>query len=64
LPVKKFRSLEEAERARWLEPGSPEIWQAARRRWALHRTLDRSERPKRRGVFKYRSIAEKQDASR
>jgi hypothetical protein len=63
MPVKRFRSLADAERALWLEPGSPEIWEAARRRWALHRALQRSPPDHQRGVFKYRSITDKQRAT-
>jgi hypothetical protein len=63
MPVKKFRSLADAERALWLEPGSPEIWKAARRRWAMHRALRRSPPGGRRGVFKYRSLTDKQRAA-
>ena len=60
MPVKKFRTLAEAERALWLEPGDPRIWEAACRRWALHRALGRSRAEPRCGVVKYGSIAEKQ----
>ena len=60
MPVKKFHTLADAERALWLEPGDPRIWEAACRRWALHRTLGRSRAEPRRGVVKYASIAEKQ----
>jgi hypothetical protein len=60
MPVKKFRSLAHAERALWLEPGDPRIWEAARQRWALHRALGRSGVDPRRGVFKYASVQEKQ----
>ena len=60
MPVRKFRSLAHAERALWLEPGDPRIWEAARQRWVLHRTLGRSGVSQRRGVFKYTSVQEKQ----
>jgi hypothetical protein len=60
MPVRKFRSLAEAERALWLEPGDPRIWLAARRRWALHQALGRPAAERARGVFKYRSVEEKQ----
>ena len=60
MPVKRFRSLAEAERASWLEPGDPRIWEAARHRWAIHRALGRSPATRRCGVFKYASIDEKQ----
>ena len=60
MPVRKFRSLADAERASWLEPGDPRIWEGARQRWVLHRVLGRSARNPRRGVFRYASIDEKQ----
>ena len=64
MPVKRFRSLAEAERASWLEPGDPKIWDAARQRWALHRALGRPAVESRRGVFKFTSIEEKQRLTR
>ena len=60
MPVRKFRSLAHAERALWLEPGDPRIWEAARQRWVLHQALGRSGVGPRRGVFKYASVQEKQ----
>jgi hypothetical protein len=62
MPLDKFRSLADAERSMWLEPGSSEIWTAARQRWALHCALRRSPPEEWRGVFRYRSIEEKQRA--
>ena len=64
MPVKKFRSVEEAAQTQWLEPGDPRIWEGVVRRWQLHRFLSR--RPPRApaaGVFKYRSVEEKQQAA-
>ena len=61
MPVKKFRSLEEAARSLWLEPGDPRIWDGLVRRWRLHRFFSRGSicgRPP--GVYRYRSILEKQ----
>jgi hypothetical protein len=60
MPVKKFRTFAEAERALWFEPGDPRIWEAACRRWTLHRVLGRPRAGGRRGVFKYASVEEKQ----
>jgi hypothetical protein len=61
MPVKKFRTLDEAERSLWLEPGDPRIWDGLVRRWRLHRFLTREPlRSRTPGVFKYRSVAEKQ----
>ena len=63
MPVRKFHSLEEAARSLWLEPGDRRIFEATRRRWALHLALARPRGDGRRGVFKYRSIEEKQRAA-
>lgn len=61
MPVRKLRSLDEAERSLWLEPGDARIWEAHRRRWRLHRFFAREVTRKRTpGVFKFRSIEEKQ----
>ncbi len=61
MPVRKFRSLAEAERSLWLEPGDPRIWEGHLRRWQLHRFFARHVAPRRTpGVFKYRSVEEKQ----
>jgi len=61
MPVKKFRTIEEAERSLWLDPGDPRIWQAHVRRWKLHRFFAREPAPTRTpGVYKYRSVEEKQ----
>jgi hypothetical protein len=64
MPVKRFRSLANAERASWLEPGDPRICDAALQRWALHRALGRVVVDSRRGVFKYASVDEKQRLTR
>jgi hypothetical protein len=59
--VRKFRTLDEAARRLWLEPGDPRIWDALVRRWHVHRFFKREPmRVRRPGVSKYRSIAEKQ----
>lgn len=64
MPVRRFRSLDEAERASWLEPDDPRIWVAARQRWALHQALGRAAPDARRGVSRYASIEEKQRRAR
>lgn len=65
MPVRKFRSLDEAARSLWLEPGDPRIWKGMVRRWQLHRFFARRRTPAHTpGVFKYRSIEEKQRACR
>jgi hypothetical protein len=61
MSVRKFRTVEEAARSLWLEPGDPRIWEGVVRRWQLHRFFTRA--PVRRrtpGVYKYRSVDEKQ----
>jgi hypothetical protein len=60
MPVKRFRSLGDAERASWLEPGDPRIWEGTRNRWAIHRALGRPSTVRERGVSKFASIEEKQ----
>lgn len=60
MPVRKFRSLEEAARSRWLEPGDPRIWAGVVRRWQLHCFLAGHRAPRPSGVTKFRSIDEKQ----
>jgi hypothetical protein len=60
MPVRKFRSLEEAARSLWLEPGDPRIWAGVVRRWQLHRFLAAARAPHTPGVFKFHSIDEKQ----
>ena len=61
MAVRKFRTLDEAARSLWREPGDPRIWDGVIRRWQLHRFFGRTPMPHRaRGVFKYRSIEEKQ----
>jgi hypothetical protein len=60
MPVKKFRTFADAERASWFEPGDPRIIEAARRRWSIHRALGKPRVPSRTGVSKYRSVEEKQ----
>lgn len=61
MPVRRFRTLDEATRSLWLEPGDPRIWEGMVRRWQLHRFFARG-RPHGHtpGVFKYRSVEEKQ----
>ena len=61
MPVRKFRSLDEAAHSLWLEPGDPRIWDGVIRRWHLHRFFARQPaRACTPGVFRYRSIEEKQ----
>ena len=61
MPVRKFRTLDEAARSLWRDPGDPHIWDAVIRRWQLHRFFARAAmRPRTPGTFKYRSLEEKQ----
>ena len=61
MPVRKFRTLDEAARSLWLEPGDPRIWDGVVRRWHLHRFFARErQRARTPGVSKYRSLEEKQ----
>jgi hypothetical protein len=61
MPVRKFRTLDEAARSMWLPPGDPRIWEGTVRRWRLHRFFARDAQvPPASGVFKYRSVEAKQ----
>lgn len=61
MPVRKFRTLDDAARSLWLSPGDPRIWDGAVRRWRLHQFFSRAAAPARRsGIFKFRSIEDKQ----
>ena len=62
MPVQRFRSVEEAARALWLEPGDPRIWEALVRRWRIHRALGLPARRPAPGVHRYRSLEEKRAA--
>jgi len=63
MPVTKLRTLDDARRRLWLQPGDPRIWDALVRRWRLHRFFSPPRQaPRAPGVFKYRSIAEKQQS--
>jgi hypothetical protein len=54
MPVRKFRSLQEAEDVLWREPGDPTLWHAMRSVWAFAaRTCPRQFPP---GVHKHTSI--------
>ncbi len=61
MPVRKFRTLDEAARSLWLDPGDPRIWDGLVRRWQLH-CFFAPERKQTRtpGVYKYCSIDDKQ----
>jgi hypothetical protein len=56
MPVFKYRTHEEAHRARWLDPGDPRLH--ARLGWVLelgHRLYPRERPP---GVHKFRTLAD------
>jgi len=59
MPVKKFRTLDEAARSLWLEPGDPRIWDGVVRRWRLHHFFGKASAPAP-GVYRFRSLEEKQ----
>lgn len=54
MPVQKFRSMDEARRALWLETDDPRIFE----RMSRLGKMARSRRPIRRGVTRLRSIEE------
>ena len=61
MPVRTFRTLDEAARSLWRDPGDPRIWDGVVLRWRLHRFFARAaQRPRISGVFKFRSLDEKQ----
>jgi hypothetical protein len=53
MPVRKFRSFEEARRALWTAPGDPTLLERMKRLGELARV---PQRP--RGVFRFRSLEE------
>jgi hypothetical protein len=58
MPVRKLRSLQEAEDALWRAPGEGGLWRSMRSVWDFAaRTCPRRFPP---GVFKHRSIADAQ----
>ncbi len=62
MPVRKYSTLEEAEEDTWFEPGDPRIWEGMLRRWAIHQFFAPFKPQRPGGVYKYRSIEEKQGA--
>jgi hypothetical protein len=56
MPVRKFRTVEEMERACWRQAGDPALYRAIARVWAFgRRSGPRRFVP---GVYRYRSLAE------
>lgn len=65
MPIEKFRSIEEmneADRRRLQEPAGEDLWKRIDRVWRRASLLRRHNYP--RGVFKFRSIEEAQEARR
>ena len=59
MPIRKFHSLEEARRALWVRPGTPEHSRALRSVfWLAARFCPAPQVPP--GVFKYRTLEEAQ----
>lgn len=58
MPVRKFRDVSEMEGNTWLEPGSPELFRTIRAVWDFAERTAPVRFP--RGVFKHRTIEEKQ----
>jgi hypothetical protein len=56
MPVRKYRHVSEMEAEVWREPGSPELFEAIRRVWALAAKTTTPGFPP--GVHKHRSIEE------
>lgn len=56
MPIKKLTSLEEAEDACWLEPGSPELWKRIAAVWAFSRRVAPQSFPP--GIHRNRTIEE------
>lgn len=54
MPVRKLRSLDEAERAVWMVPDDPRLWSTIAEVWALAERLCPRQFPP--GVRKLRSI--------
>jgi hypothetical protein len=55
MPVRKFRSVEEMNKATWREPGDPALYRSIKAVWDLGRRSARRREP---GVRRFRSIAE------
>jgi hypothetical protein len=56
MPVRKLRSLQEAEDSLWQDPTEPGYWDRVRALWRLSaRLAPRAYSP---GVYRFRSIAE------
>ena len=56
MPVRRLRSLDEAEQSVWLDADDPRLWQAVKEVWSLAERLYCRRFPP--GVYKHRTIAE------
>jgi len=56
MPVRKLRSLEEAETSLWFEAGDPRLWKAIKGLWDFGSRIPGFRYPP--GVYKHRSIEE------
>jgi len=56
MPVRKFRSVEELERAKWRRAGDPELFRAIARVWEFGGRTNRRLFPP--GVYRHRTLAE------
>jgi hypothetical protein len=56
MPVRRLRSLEEAEATTWLAPTDPRLWPTIATVWALAARLCPPRFP--RGVYRHRSVTE------
>ncbi len=58
MPLQRFRDLEDARRALWVQPGDPALVPRIRGLWAFARRLAPGPAP--RGLRKFRTLAEAQ----
>lgn len=59
MPIWRFRTFEEAERALWVEPGDPAILRRMNAVWSMAQPI-LAVAPPPRGIRKFRSIEEAQ----
>ena len=56
MPIRRLRSLDEAEQSVWLDADDPRLWPAVKNVWTLAERLYRRRFPP--GVYKHRTIDE------
>ena len=56
MPIRRLRSLDEAEQSVWLDADDPRLWPTVKEVWRLAERLYRRRFPP--GVYKHRNIAE------